>query len=463
MNEMIGLLKRVSQERGVGSAGDEEIGRDIKKKKKDDDDLTSKIFVSRTKNRFRLPRLRLPSLPPCCHPIRKEASRQKKMIVLLLAMSILVTLSALNHFGEGRDSLDTIPLSSLTSFPESITNKVLTGGGSDKTLYFHTKMKRNNNEHDNDIDNLDNLASLLSKNFYPYGTGSVICILVSNRPKDVEDIQVALKSLAFLQGEQNRDLPLAPVLVFHEGDLTKKQMKSIRDATGRPIAFPTVDLTSFPPGFEPDAPVSNAPPGFEVANRKPWGYYQMIRFWLTTIWDHPAIQRFDVIMRMDSDSCFTEPNAYLPQMLHDHLVYQSQYVGTEPPAGRPYIEGLYEFATSYLEGVHKFPGNAMLWQFIQTTWKEQNTLPLFRTNFELSKLSFMQRTDVKKWHKALTEEEPYGVLSYRWGDAVIRFFDAAIFATDETTLTMKPDGYNHKQKCSWPEVRDALERNKLLP
>ena len=205
-------------------------------------------------------------------------------------------------------------------------------------------------------------------------------------------------------------------------------------------------------GFDPEGPVQNAPPGFEVANRRPWGYYQMIRFWITRIWEHDAIQRFDVIMRMDSDSCFTEPNEYLPQMLHNHLVYQSQYVGTEPPPGRPYIEGLYDFATNYLAKNNKLPGNSLLWQFIQTTWNSQNTLPLFRTNFEIVKRNFMQRPDVKQWHMALTEGEPYGVLRYRWGDAVIRFFDAAIFASDETTLTIKPDGYNHKQHCTWPEV-----------
>ena len=345
------------------------------------------------------------------------------------------------------------------SFPSKLFGKT------DKTLYYHITD--------------DDKAVSLPKNDYPYGTGSAICILVSSRQQDVEDVQVALRSLAFLKGEQrNNDktqkqqqqqqqqqqlsIPLAPVLIFHEGDLTPEQIKVIRDATNRPIAFPVIDLSVFPNGFDPEGPVQNAPPGFEVANRRPWGYYQMIRFWITRIWEHDAIQRFDVIMRMDSDSCFTEPNEYLPQMLHNHLVYQSQYVGTEPPPGRPYIEGLYDFATNYLAKNNKLPGNSLLWQFIQTTWNSQNTLPLFRTNFEIVKRNFMQRPDVKQWHMALTEGEPYGVLRYRWGDAVIRFFDAAIFACDKTTLTIKPDGYNHKQHCTWPEVQQALKTHKLL-
>lgn len=57
----------------------------------------------------------------------------------------------------------------------------------------------------------------------------------------------------------------------------------------------------------------------------------MIRFWITTIWKHPAIQRFDAAMRIDTNSCFREFNDNLPDFKLIAIDYHSQYVGVVPP------------------------------------------------------------------------------------------------------------------------------------
>lgn len=54
--------------------------------------------------------------------------------------------------------------------------------------------------------------------------------------------------------------------------------------------------------------------------------------------------------------------------------------------------------------------NTLLWDYVESVWHTKNTLPLFRTNFELSRRDFMQRGDVVRFHEALTEKEPFGVL-----------------------------------------------------
>ena len=148
-------------------------------------------------------------------------------------------------------------------------------------------------------------------------------------------------------------------------------------------------------------------------------------------------------------------------MMHEHIVYHSQYVGVEPEAGRPYLEGLFDFTVEYMSRVNKSPGNMMLWHFIESTWTSSQTLPLFRTNLEVSKKSHMQRVDVQKWHKTLTEEEPFGLFRYRWGDAITRFLEAAVFGTDDTVLTIRHEGYYHKHGCSAEEVEDALSKHNL--
>ena len=71
------------------------------------------------------------------------------------------------------------------------------------------------------------------------------------------------------------------------------------------------------------------------------------------------------------------------------------------------------------------------------------------------------RNDVRKWHRALTEEEPYGIMRYRWGDAITRFLEVALFATDENVLTIWPEGYHHKQDCVRKDVEAALKAHNL--
>merc|ERR1711920_282081 len=85
--------------------------------------------------------------------------------------------------------------------------------------------------------------------------------------------------------------------------------------------------------------------------------------------------------------------------------------------------------------------------YVQNTYELHNTFPLFRTNFELAKKSFMQKRDIAQWHEAMTEAEPFGIYRNRWGDAVIRFLMTAIFPTSEMIVMSRPAGYAHKNLC----------------
>jgi len=378
---------------------------------------------------------RLPSLPAAFHPARKWIGARKNLITigLILVIATFLRFSDLTSVTDGIS----------TSSPQGIMASFSLGSTKDQTLYYNTKKGE------------EHKALTLAGT---YDGKSVICVLVTNNEKDVADLLVALQSLKFLQGDS--DL-LSPVLIFNENNLSDEQIEAIRISTNRPISFPIVDMTTFPQGFNPDDFVNQAQ-HFDVTDRKPWGYYQMIRFFLTTIWHHPSVERFETVMRIDSDSCFKAPNSYLPKMMYDHIDYHSQYVGVEPEAGKPYLEGLFDFIVEYMDRVQKSPGNVMLWHFIETTWKLGNTLPVLRTNLEISKRSYMLRADIQKWHSTLTEEEPYGLFRYRWGDAIVRFLEAAVFATDSNVLTVRHEGYFHKRECSKEEVELALKHHGML-
>jgi len=291
----------------------------------------------------------------------------------------------------------------------------------------------------------------LKSTSYPKG-GPVIAILTTNTTMDLDNTATAIRSLEFLQGDLDFEKK-APILIFHEGNLNRKQKVSLlQNSPDRPISFPTVDFHEYPKGFD-----LKEAKEFRVKGRDhPLGYHQMIRFWVTTIWNHPALDPFDIVMRMDSDSCFKDVNEILPGFKNDDIVYHSQFVGVE--SRKDMTTDLIDHAEKFLERYHKSPGNPMLWRYAKKTWETDKTIPLLMTNLEISRKSWMQKNIVKRWHEALTEEKPYGVFTHRWGDAVTRFLMVAMLTMNFQVDTSYADGYFHKENCKKEDVEKALEQ-----
>lgn len=300
------------------------------------------------------------------------------------------------------------------------------------------------------IDDTIGEPAALTSVSYPKG-GAAIAILISNSTKDVNDLRIALKSLVFLRGDLDKEHP-SPVLIFHDGDLSTIQRKEIVSSSVRPVSFPVIDFEQFPDGLNLDDEDIQK---FRVEGRdNPWGYQQMIRFWITRIWEHPALEPFEIIMRMDSDSCFKTPNQFLPWLKNDDIVYHSQFVGVEGNAN--FTKGLIEHAETFLKRYNKSAGNPMLWRYAKLTWEGKKTLPLLMTNFEVSRKSWMQKNIVKRWHESLTEEKPYGIFKHRWGDAVTRYLMVALLTQTFEVDTSNPVGYFHKEKCTEVAVDAAI-------
>lgn len=273
--------------------------------------------------------------------------------------------------------------------------------------------------------------------------GPVIAFLTSNLENEIEGLKRALQTLIRLKGEDS-DSP-APVLVFNEGDLTELQINSLIMSVARPIAFPLVNLDQFPEGFNLDIE-----PPYRVEGKKKWAVYQTIRFWVSQVWNHPAIEQFETIMRMDHECCFMEDNHILPNLATKDIVYHSQYIGYEP--SKDTVQGLFELCDKWLKSNdEKQPGNPVMYNFIKITWELTGSLPVLRTNVEVSRKSFMQMYDVNRWLVFITENSDFGLYKYRWSDAAIRFLMIAIFADNEWVMLSRPDGFAQKSRCN-PEV-----------
>mmetsp|Transcript_21949 Transcript_21949/g.27154 ORF Transcript_21949/g.27154 Transcript_21949/m.27154 type:complete len:347 (-) Transcript_21949:26-1066(-) len=275
---------------------------------------------------------------------------------------------------------------------------------------------------------------------------NAIVALVPNNEGDLHDFCLAIKSLSV-----NRVVkPTTPVLVYHEDDLIDDSKYDIIKCTNNPITFIQVEF-DFPRGFDAEKEYEE---NWKVAaratnrGRRLWGYAQMIRFWTTGLWKHPAVKEFDTIMRIDTDSCFVSPgedieDSELPGM-RGRYVYRSDGPGT---GVNTWIHDLFSFTEKYMKKHKITPANEDLWRVVKDTWKEKKTLPVFGTNFEVNRVAFFLRPDVMKWHEALTEAEPFGVFRYRWGDAQTRVLTMALFAKKDdisnSVLLKRHPGYRH--------------------
>ena len=80
----------------------------------------------------------------------------------------------------------------------------------------------------------------------------------------------------------------------------------------------------------------------------------MIRFWTVGIFSHAALRYYDVIMRIDTDSCFmpqvgsaaNEGYVNLPNLPSKNIVYQSNYEGYT--GSTLFVRTLYDFALKYM-------------------------------------------------------------------------------------------------------------------
>jgi len=286
---------------------------------------------------------------------------------------------------------------------------------------------------------------------------SAIAVLVPGTDNDPNDLCYALRSLS-----EYKIVPATtPILVFFEYSFGPERKAFLKKCAKNPIRWNPVKF-DFPPDLDPDQFVNEATPFGRIyrmaarLGRGNWGYVQMIRFWNTGVWKHPSVQEFDTLMRIDTDSCFTDFSESLEDMALPGLPSQYDYRAGGPGLGMNiWIKNLYDFTVTYMNMNNITPSNPKLWDFIESSWKKRKTLPVVQTNFEVGRRSFFQRKDVSHWHEAVTEKAPYGVFRFRWGDAQIRVLTAALFGTEDTMLFVKHPGYKHGRGVCAEHFGDA--------
>jgi len=258
---------------------------------------------------------------------------------------------------------------------------------------------------------------------------AAVIVSVVHRDTNMDELCLSIRTLRNIQGNLS-----APVHVFHLGDVQvaarEANQNFLQACTDRQVYSDVIDTSTFPEGFD------------KVEGRD-YLYSFVNRFWTTQIWEHPALEPYEIIMRIDHDVCFSMPNSDLPTFTNpNHDYFSHHFPGTvESNRGN---HALYDFSHDYIVEHELVVGHEALWQIVDFTHNDNGSLPTFINSFEVVRKSFMLRSDVKDWHNALTEKSPYGYFSHGWSAGAERFMTMAIFGTPSSVDDTNIPGFLQK-------------------
>lgn len=264
-----------------------------------------------------------------------------------------------------------------------------------------------------------------------------IALLITADVSDVADLKHNLGGLG-------RAFPssAAPILMFHEGDVDQglqDELASVLanggyhgDARFHEVHF---DLPRNCCSFQPN--------WSKRKDRGKFAYQNMIRFWIRDVWLHSALDEFDTVMRLDSDSFIGEPQPAgdpLPA-LQDGVVYRGNVLQHDPPEVSQHFG---EFIAHTLDKWPHAPNNPEIISNFTTSLRATNSVPIIYNNFFVARVEFFRRARVRQLVDAMCCTWPdFYVYRYRWGDAFLHYFLLGMEAHPSEFVISPPVGYMH--------------------
>jgi hypothetical protein len=245
---------------------------------------------------------------------------------------------------------------------------------------------------------------------------------------DLSELCYTLNTMMYAGGA-----PDAPVIIFYDVfsmNLVDGQKNALKDCSNRDVFFDAVDFSKFPGGFIPE-------------EGRDYTYEQTQRFYTSGIWNQPALDPYDVILRFTDSSCLSFNSTLLPFM-DDHYVFHSHHIPGSYEIARKYSRGFYEKAFDYISTVPAHPKSRTLWATVATTHTDFDALPVVDSSFEVVRKSFIKREDVAAWLHYVTDEPPYGFFENRWATNTERFMTIALFAIEDEISFHPIPGYMEK-------------------
>jgi len=193
----------------------------------------------------------------------------------------------------------------------------------------------------------------------------------------------------------------------------------------------------YPVGFDP---VKNDP--VYVRRKSKWGYSNMIEWWHTLIWNHPAIRSLDFYLRLDTDSGIMEDfliDPFIFMSCNSYVYGYHQVMFDELFVTR----GLWRFMLDWYRShsdITSDLSNFPSFHFPSNSLLHELRVPMIYNNFEIAYVPFWTQERVQQLIKDV--DATHDIYLSRWGDAPLRFFELVMFAKENETICWDFD-YHH--------------------
>ncbi|CAF1387228.1 unnamed protein product [Adineta steineri] len=169
----------------------------------------------------------------------------------------------------------------------------------------------------------------------------------------------------------------------------------------------------------------------------------MCRFWFKLILDIPLINKYDYVMRLDSDSKVMGVWFNVFELMKNKTAVN--FANVEQADTEAILPGLMKLKTFTLDYQKKYgiiPKNPIR---LTRAFDIPNHIRLHNTNFDIFKVEFFKSQPVTHWTNAV--DESFGIFRYRWGDHVLRYLTTAMFATPNEVLVRTDFNLSYCHPC----------------
>ncbi|CAK9044880.1 Carboxy-terminal kinesin 2 (XCTK2) [Durusdinium trenchii] len=271
----------------------------------------------------------------------------------------------------------------------------------------------------------------VGKHLRPYQ--AAIHYIVDDTPEHLQELIFSLKSL-FKAFNAKHDYP---VLIFHDG-LSSQSRQRLRAASLQRIWFFSVG--------EQWLPKAQMHSSFGL------GYMAQSRFRSQPLFDHPAVQGFDYLWSLDSDSHFpsqVKVDPFLELHQNSHIVMSWSYMTSTSPAS---VRKLWDYTMIYAMKEHidlwseKLNGSVgsraetshFISKFLVSNGLKRMpawNYNVLMTDCEVLRLSFFRKARYRHYFDFLDSME--GFFRHRWGDHAVRSLGLALALWEEDRSTWR--------------------------
>jgi len=260
-------------------------------------------------------------------------------------------------------------------------------------------------------------------------TSSLGVIVYLTRRQEIDSLNRSLVQLSLLLSKNPR-----PVVIFHEGDFSDNDIQqSLAQTLGSrtPLAFERVQFTNS----------SNRPRS--VHRRYAFTYFNMCRFFILMLPNHPLLTLFTYYWRLDAHSyIFGSKPIQDPFEIMQERQIQYAFVMINDE-GSNYATGLWSLFHTFLKR-HCVEPSAGLRQ-TQTGWFGRYSLMIIFTNFAIANVSlFRDHPLMRAWLH--TVDRNGGIYRYRWGDAPVHTLALTQFLERDQIVRLRYFGYMHRHE-----------------